>query len=49
MSDISQVFKVDDIFSIWLATSGIIWVKTSPVSLCARQTSEITQKPGLDC
>ncbi len=28
MSDISQVFKVDDIFTIWLAISGILRVKT---------------------
>jgi hypothetical protein len=28
MSDISQVFEMDDIFTIWLAISGIIRVKT---------------------
>ncbi len=28
MSDISQVFDVDDIFTFWLAISGIVRVKT---------------------
>jgi len=27
MSDLSQVFKIDDIFTFWLAISGIIRVK----------------------
>jgi hypothetical protein len=31
-SEISQVFKVGDIFTIWLAISGIIRVKTPIVS-----------------
>ena len=37
MSDLSQVFRMDDISTVWLAISGIISVKTSPVSLLIRQ------------
>jgi hypothetical protein len=36
MSDISKVFKENDISTFWLAISGIIRVKTSPVSLYPR-------------
>jgi hypothetical protein len=46
---ISPVFKVDDIFAFRLAISGIIRVKTWPVSLWIKQLpSKITQRPALD-